>query len=152
IPYSVAHLRNKHERIEWPVFVQFMDNASRIWTEEELIGLGGAFIESPFFRMFAVVGRLLFTPLDFYRWLNKPPTGTGNQLFTCIDGRHQEVGPNQIVLEMRLPAGYQHSRACWLCNQGGLAAIPRVVGLKSAVVNLEIHEWGARYHITYPTG
>ena len=36
-PYNVAHLRNKHERIEWESFRRILQNAHEVWTDEELV-------------------------------------------------------------------------------------------------------------------
>jgi signal transduction histidine kinase len=152
IPYDLNHLLDKHERIEWSVFCDFMDNASRIWNEDQLAELGGAFINSKFFRAAAVVARLLFSARDVYRFVNKAGSGAGNQMFSCIQPTHIEVGPNHIVLEMRLPPGYRHSRPFWVTTKGGLAAIPQMLALKPAKVQLEPTEWGARYDIVYPSG
>jgi signal transduction histidine kinase len=152
VPYSLKHLQNKHERIEWSVFVDFMDNAGRIWNEEQLADIGGAWIRSPFFRAFAVVARLLFNARDAYRFINKADSGAGNQVFACIRPTHIEVGPYHVVLEMRLPDDYARSRAFWVTTKGGLAAIPQLMALKPARVELQETPWGARYDIFYPRG
>jgi signal transduction histidine kinase len=152
VGYPLEYLRNKHERFEWTNFVHFMDNAHRIWTEEQLFQIGAAWIRSPFFRAFAVVARLLFSPRDVYRFINKAGSGAGNQTFACIKPTHLEPGPNHVVLEMRLPDDYPRSRAFWVTTQGGLGAIPQLMGLKPARVELKEMPWGARYDIYYPKG
>ena len=152
VPYPLKHLQNKHERIEWSVFVDFMDNAARVWNEDELAEIGGAWIRSPFFRAFAVVARLLFSARDAYRFINKADSGAGNHVFACIRPTHIEVGPYHVVLEMRLPEHYARSRAFWVTTKGGLAAIPQLMALKPARVELQETPWGARYDIHYPRG
>ena len=152
VKYSVEHLRNKNERIDWDTLVQFLDNAGHVWTEKELEAIGGAFVESPFFRSFAVVARLLFTPLDFYRYANTPARGAGTQLFSCITPRQRELGPNHITVDLTLPLGYRHSRAYWAVTKGGLAVMPRILGLAPAKVQWHSIENGARYDIVYPPG
>ena len=152
VAYPLDHLQNKHERIEWSAFVDFMDNAGRIWNEDQLADIGGAWIRSPFFRAFAVVARLLFSARDAYRFINKADSGAGNQVFACIRPTHIEVGPYHVVLEMRLPDDYPRSRPFWVTTKGGLAAIPQLMALKPARVELQETPWGARYDIHYPRG
>src|SRR5437016_4128893 len=71
--YPVSHLKNKKEQIDWPAFVRFMANAGSIWTEGELIALGGAFFRSPVVRSILLPARLLFGPRDVYRWVYTDP-------------------------------------------------------------------------------
>src|SRR5262245_9355420 len=70
--YAVAHLRDRHERIEWSAYRRFAANARAHWTEDGLVDLGGAFSKSPVVRSINVVVRLLFTPRDFYEWMADP--------------------------------------------------------------------------------
>src|SRR5687768_893567 len=77
--YSVDHLRNKNERIEWASFVRIMTNASQIWSKEDCIRLGGAFFQNPLMRPFSLIARILFTPKAFYFWVTKKREGMGPQ-------------------------------------------------------------------------
>ncbi|MGZ3438766.1 MAG: ATP-binding protein, partial [Polyangia bacterium] len=152
VEYSVDHLKNKNERIDWDAFVQFLDNADAIWGEAELGRIGVAFVESPFFRPFAVIARLLFSPLDFYRYANSAGRGVGHQLFSCVTPHQREVGPNHIVLDLTLPDGYRQSRPYWIVSAGGLKSMPRILGLKAASVTWTPIDNGARFDIVYPSG
>ena len=152
VGYPLAHLKNKNERIEWESFAQFLDNADDIWGDAELGRIGTAFVESPFFRPFAVVARLLFSPLDFYRYANSPGRGVGHQLFACVTPLQREVGANHIVLDLTLPPGYRACRPYWVVSAGGLRAMPRILGLSPAKVTWEPIENGARFDIVYPSG
>ena len=48
--YDLAHYQNKHERIEWTAFCKFMSNCSKVWTDDDMIGIGGDFATSPVLR------------------------------------------------------------------------------------------------------
>jgi signal transduction histidine kinase len=152
VDYSLEHLRNNHERIDWDAFVRFLDNASSIWKDEELERMGGAFVESPFFRPFAVIARLLFSPIDFYRYANSTGPGVGHQLFSCVKPLQREVERGRIILDLTLPPGYRQSRPYFIVSKGGLMAMPRILGLSPAEVEWHLIENGARFDIRYPEG
>jgi hypothetical protein len=80
----VAKLLNRKERIDWSDYVTIMRNVRPHFTDEEYVELGRAWMRSPGVRFAFVIARLLFSPMDFYRWMNKPKDGVGNQMFTCI--------------------------------------------------------------------
>ena len=82
--YSLAQLKNPKERIHWDEFVQIMANARKIWSEEQLIEIGGRIARSPIMLAFNIVARVLFTAKDFYFFVNKSGGGPGNLLFPCV--------------------------------------------------------------------
>src|SRR5688500_12869312 len=81
---SLVQLRDKKERIDWAQFVAVMRNMRPHFTDEELVALGRAFMHSKALSFAFVVARLVFSPIDIYRWSNKPRDGLGNQMFTCV--------------------------------------------------------------------
>ena len=40
IPYSLAHLKNKHERIEWAVYCKIICNCRAYFTQSEFENIG----------------------------------------------------------------------------------------------------------------
>jgi hypothetical protein len=34
VPATAAHLRDRHERIDWAVFLRFMENVRSVWTDD----------------------------------------------------------------------------------------------------------------------
>src|SRR5512140_532188 len=102
---ELHRLRNKKERIDWHEFVTIMRNMRPHFTDEEYREIGRSHMWSPPLRFAAVIGRLLFSAMDFYRWQAKPREGVGNQLFTCIIPKHRELSANEIELTLTLPDG-----------------------------------------------
>jgi hypothetical protein len=95
-----------------------------------------------------VIGRVLLTPMGFYRFMNKPRAGAGNQMFTCVVSQHREISDTECEAELTLPEGYE---VCWdffLLTKGSLEEIPRLLGYPAANVELERIPQGGRYHIT----
>jgi len=90
----LAKLRSKKARIDWHDFVTVMRNMRPHFTDEEYREIGRSHMRSPPLRFAAVIGRLMFSAMDFYRWQHKPREGIGNQLFTCIVPTHRELSAN----------------------------------------------------------
>jgi signal transduction histidine kinase len=146
--YTLAHLENKHERIEWRAFLQLIANARRHWSDDNFKAYGASFMKSPIIRSFTVVARLLFTVREFYLWIaNSAP------VFTCIrGGPTEELGPNRMVISALLDEGYAPCREFSLITVGGFTELPRLFGLPPAAVVLEETPFGARFDVTFPSG
>jgi signal transduction histidine kinase len=149
---SLTTLQNRNERISWSDLVAIMRNTRQIFTDEEYVEIGQAFLRSPMMRFVSVIGRILFTARDFYGWLTKAKDGAGNQMFTCIATSSREIGTNELEVELKLFPGYE---MCWdffVVSKGMFMEVPRFAGLPVANVELTRVDDGARYRIVYPVG
>ncbi len=149
---SLAHLKNKHERIDWAVFARIMRNAGKVWTPDQLVELGADFFRTPYMRPFALIARLLFSATDFYRWLFAKGNGVGNQTFSCVEPRLTELEPNVLQLELTVPPGYDPCPEFFLVSKGNFIGMPLVVGQKTAQVEMVFLPDGARYVVRVPKG
>src|SRR5688572_30004403 len=107
---SIDHLRDNKERIDWSDYAAIMRNVRPHFTDEEYREIGRSYMRSPGLRFAFVVARLIFSPIDIYRWFSKPREGVGNQMFSCIVPSHKELSDTEILLELTLPEGYE---VCW---------------------------------------
>ncbi len=148
--YSLQHLRSKHERIDWEAFRIFLRNGKRFWTDEDLARLGGAWIDSPFFRPFRLIARMLFSPKQLYRWTAQS-NGPGSQMFTCVGARYADEGPNRVAITMTMGEGYQPIQEFFLLTKGGMVNMPRLLGLRRAAVEMAVGDSFARFEITLPS-
>lgn len=149
---DLARLRNKKQRIDWHEFVIIMRNLRPHFTDEEYLELGRSHMRSPPLRFAFVIGRLLFTPMELYRWFNKPRGGVGNQLFTCIIPNHHELSANELEVDLVMPEGYE---VCWdffTVATGHMEELPRLLGLPRSTVTLTRLAGGGRFHIIVPQG
>ncbi len=149
--YDLDHLTNKHERIDWSAFVVFMANAGRIWTAEQLGEIGNAWGSSPLMRSISIVGRLLFSARELYRYMFDPDGG-GQQVFACISPVYQEHSPTSLTIELTVEPGFQECPQFFDVAYGGNAGMPRILGLPCAEVTMTRVPRGARYDITLPRG
>jgi len=147
---TIERLRNKSERVHWHDFVAIMGNLRPIFSDEEYREIGRTYMRSPALRFVSVVSRLLFSTMDFYRWLTKPRAGAGNQMFTCVVPRLTEISETECEIELVLPDGFE---VCWdffLITKGNFEEMPRLLGYPAARVELERISRGGRFHITVP--
>jgi signal transduction histidine kinase len=147
---SVARLRDKKERMDWAEMCQILKNVHPHFTDEERLQLGRNYLRSPGMRFGMVIARLMFQPMDFYRWMNKPREGLGNQMFTCVTPSHKELSPNHIQMELTVPEGYE---PCWdffVLSAGNMMELPCLLGLPESKVTLTRIPRGARFDIIVP--
>ncbi|HVE83596.1 MAG TPA: ATP-binding protein, partial [Myxococcales bacterium] len=150
--YGVAHLRNKGRRMDWDGFVQFMSNAGRIWSPEELSELGEEFLKSPYVRPFSLMARMLFDAVGFYRWVFSRGGGGGDQWFSCLDNALTQKEERILELEVRIRDGYRRSAEFFYVCRGTYRAMPRMLGLPASDVQLIPLGQSARYVIRVPPG
>jgi signal transduction histidine kinase len=147
----VAKLCDKKQRIDWAEFVAIMKNLRPHFTDDEYVQVGRSFMHSSALRFAFVVARLVFSPIDIYRWSNKPREGLGNQMFACVIPSYRELSANDIILELTLPDGYE---VCWdffVIVSGNNEELPRLFGLPPAKVKLSPIPRGGRMEIAVPT-
>ncbi len=145
---TASQLRDKKERIDWVDYVAIMRNARPHFTDEDYRELGRSYMRSPGVKFAFVIARLVFSPLDFYRWFNKPAAGVGNQMFTCIRPRLEERSATDFVIELVLPPTYE---VCWdffVITAGNMEELPRLFGLPRAKLKLTKIPNGARMEVT----
>ena len=150
--YTVAQLRDKHEWMDWSAFRRFMANASKVWSDEELVEIGRSVFAQPYLRPFSVIARLLFTATEFYRWVFKKSNGAGDQTWRCIENGYKELAPDRLLLELNMQEGYPPCREFFLVCSGNFRGMPKVLGLPEAKVDVEYTERGARYTVQVPQG
>ena len=149
LSYSLAHLENRHEYVEWDTFRAFMANACRFWDDQTLTRIGAEGLrEGAGFRSFALIGRTLASPSGFYRWL-LASGGMGNQMFSNMIPKFRELGPGHFTLDLSLAPGYEPCPPFFRFAAGGFQAIPELLGLEAATVSMLDVERGARFDIRF---
>ncbi len=145
-------LLDKKARIDWADYVVIMRNVRTHFTDEEYIELGREYMRSPGLKFAFVIARLMFSAMDFYRWMNKPRDGVGNQMFTCIMPTHREPAPNEIEMDLEVKEGLEIVWDFFLISKGNMEELPKLLGLPRSQVTLTRIPRGARYHIKVPQG
>lgn len=163
-PYTVAHLQDKHERIDWAEYRKILeDNVRRIFSEEEIVAMGGAWIDSPIFRHTRLIVGAFVRPRHFYEWLAdgvadgplKPRSDKGSggrQMFSCTTTVVRDLGEDRLALEVLIDDGCEPSPTVFLFMKGGFEVVPQLVGKPNAVVQVSPLRNGARFVVDLPAG
>jgi signal transduction histidine kinase len=152
VPYSLEHLRNRHERIDWDAYCQIMANVRPLWTDEEFTAIGYEFVRSKAFGAMTAIGRLLFPGMEMYKWLARMGAGHHPQIFTCLVGSSQEIEKDLWRITAEVAPGYRPCREWFLMTKGGLSAASTLIGRTPARVSMQETERGAIYDIRFPEG
>ncbi|MCC6998456.1 MAG: response regulator [Deltaproteobacteria bacterium] len=150
--YGVAHLRNKHERIEWNAFVRLHENISRQFTEEEMVAIGREWLSGPLLRAFSAPARLLFTTRDMYQRLVQEKS-LGQEVFGgCVAGTIVDLSPGHLRLTVSFKPDLAIPRGFFLPTLGVYQMLPTLLGLPRATVVLQDKGNLADYDIRYAIG
>ncbi len=151
--YTVKQLRNKQQRVSWETFLLVLANTRKVWSEAQLVELGTSLLDSPYIRPFSAVARLLFNSVEMYKWVLDRSKGVGEQMFIgCLENVVREDGPNRLVIDVNVVEGKAPCLEFFLVTQGSFIAMPRVLGLPYAKVNMTLVGNGARFDVTLPVG
>ncbi len=150
--YPLEHLRNKNKHIDWNSFSIIMENAGKVWSDEEFVAISETMLDSPWIRPFSIISKFLFSVKDIYRFGAQPGTGAVSQLFRVIDGTVTDLGPNHLLADYTIHPGYKNIHHFHLMGLGVLNILPTLVGLPKAVVTMEEFGNSARYDVRLPKG
>jgi len=152
VPYPLAYLQSKNERVEWDVFRQIMANTRRYFThDDDFVEIGAVGLHAPLVRSFVVIGRSMFSPAGFYRWVYSPG-GLASQINTAAlhDLREDRHRPGRITVEVKMLPGYLPCREYLLMDWGGMKELPRLMGLDQAKTSMVEIDGGIRVEIELP--
>jgi len=151
VGHTLAHLRRPGARIDWSALVRFIDNAASLWSPADLDAIGRGFMGSPSVRPFALLLRPLYSPAELYRVFFRP-RGVAQQLVSCVRPILAELDDGALLLELELDAGYEPCPTFFSIARGGVASLPRTIGLPASDVTLTPTATGARYRVIVPRG
>lgn len=149
IPYSAAHLHNKHERIDWPVYCRLLQNLRPAFSDEDFAAIGRSWATSPLYRPWALFTRLLFGAGKSLQWTRTVLRKTGYHFFSCIDFYLDEFGPDGFIVILKVKDNYEFCREHFLFVKGAMALVPGFRGYARVNVKMEWIERGAVYENVY---
>jgi signal transduction histidine kinase len=145
IPYSVEHLHNKHERIDWQVYCQLLKNLRQIFSDEDFEEIGRSWAKSPIYRPLALLTRLLFGAGKSLKWTQAALQKLGGHFFSCIDFYLDEFGPSGFKVTLKVKDHYEFCREHFLFVKGAMNFVPGVGRYLSVNVKMQWIERGAIY-------
>ncbi len=147
---SAHTLANPKARISWVEYVRIMRNVGKIWTDEEMMALGGAFYRNPLIRPVALVGLLLFEVRDFYKWIGTAEGGATQQWFTAIAPTFRDLGQGKIELVCATKPGFEPCREFFIISHGSFRDLPLLFGAGQAQVEMSVVDGVGTFTIAIP--
>lgn len=151
IPYSLDHLRNEKENVEWDVFCKIMSNTRSVYNDDDdYVELGVRLIEWKVVPVLSSMIGFFLNPMQLYRLLTDTRRGMGTQHFRCITTTTKEFNKHHLEILLELHAGYQYCKEFFLITKGVFIACPSLLKLKNSNVIMHETNRGALYDITIP--
>lgn len=147
VPYSETDLRFNRKRIDWEGFIPFMQNVGRIWSTEQLEEIGRDYARSYVTRAASIVGKILFSPKDFYKWACTK--GHAPSTFTCVASKFIDMGKNRLQIILWMKDGYQPCKEFFYINTGVFSEAPKMIGYPESSVSMRLEGNSAVYDIEY---
>jgi signal transduction histidine kinase len=139
-------------RIDWAEMCRLQKEMTPYFPDDDWVEMGRRHMRNPGMKFAFLVARLAMSPMDFYRWLNTPKNGVGNQMFTCITPSHRDLGPNEFLLDLTLPDGYEVCPSFHLVSKGNMEEMPVLLGYPRSKITFEELPNGARFHVVVAQG
>lgn len=143
LPYSLEHLRDPRQRVDWKTLCIFAERCEHLWGAGGVLELGERAHLSPLVRWMTFVARALFTPTEYYRFALREFC----RKFACIEPLLQEIGPGRLHLHLYMREGYEPSPPLFNALLGAFRMMPSLLGLERAEVSCEMLPTGAVFDV-----
>jgi len=141
-------LRDNGARISWDEFAAVLDNVERIFPEPgKLEQIGRGLGPVPSFTRVNRVGAWLVSPRQAYWFFT---SWVGPSMFPAVVPALTEHGDGRLELTLALAPYLRQSTAFFRICAGGIATMPRILGLPDAQVEAFVTPTRARYLIRPP--
>ncbi len=136
------------DRISWEEFCLLSQRFGvLIGGEEALRSIGHTIIKSPVFAREGSVMQLVASPRLLF-WGNM--RWGGPSLFSNITNTFEDLGHDQVRLTLEIPANMPDCPELFMLNLGFFEAMPRMLGLSKAMVELERTDHRGVYTVNMP--
>lgn len=138
IPYSLSHILNKHERVEYWVWIQFVSNARLFFSTDEFEEMGVQFVKNGSYAEAIFVGSFLISTNIISRGLKRLVFTLMNTMFSCIEPNVEYLTKSNIKLQLNLKQGYLFLPEFFLITKGTIKQISELSGHKNTKVKLQL--------------
>ncbi len=136
LPLSSDALRQPDMRIDWDVFVAFLDavvahHGDKLSLEE----IGARCLRVPAFHFLRLAGRLVVSPRQLYAVANRM---VGPAMFSNVTVTTSWLPGGRLVVTGELAAGYRESTHVFRLCHGNVVALPRLLELPPATIEEQV--------------
>jgi hypothetical protein len=107
IPYDLAYLKDKRERIEWTVFCKIISNLRPHFTLKELEIMNGSMVTRGKYFEGILFSFFLFGTNKIARLFHKQIWKLGESMFSCIKQKTEFLDKNRLRVSATIDEGYE---------------------------------------------
>jgi signal transduction histidine kinase/DNA-binding response OmpR family regulator len=107
IPYDIAYLKDKRERIEWTVFCKIISNLRPHFTFKELEIMNGSMVTRGKYFEGILFSFFLFGTNKIARLFHKQIWKLGESMFSCINQKTEFLDKNRLRVSATIDEGYE---------------------------------------------
>src|ERR1051326_3765289 len=147
---TTVFLRDRRQRVSWEVFTRLISTLSQTQDAGAFSDAGASLVRLLGRAPAPALSRRIVGPADLYALFGHAFGWRERRLVSCVDRRAWEVSPTNIVVQLTIEDGYEPCDALYFLAQGVLRAIPTLLDLPAASVEIEVVDRGALFHVTLP--
>jgi PAS domain S-box-containing protein len=147
VPYSVDHLKDPSQFIDWASYATFISNLHKYLNEDELLAAGRSSWQSANLKLLSLTGRLLFSVKDQYLAMFGP-MGEVARTFP-VNLSMEQVDQRRIKITLAMARGRLKCQPFQTILAGQMIGLPESLGLPPATVDILQSDYGAVYDISY---
>ena len=149
IPYSLEHLLNRHERIEWSVMCTFVSNIRPYLSISDFEEMGAVDIREGFNQEYVASGLLMLSLNKFSKRDGENIVKSGEHNATCIIGEIVSTEKNSMKVKYYIDEEHEYFPEFVYVQRGGLFELGKLFGYKEFnVETIWVHK-GAIFEVTW---
>lgn len=138
VQYDLSYLLNQHERVEWWVYCKIISNSRAYFSPIQFEDMGVNFIKQEFYFEGVLSAFFLFTSNKFIGLIYKKILQFGQDMFSCLNGKLEYLGPNNFRYIFSMEAGYDFCPELFFITKGVWEQLGRGIGQRGIKIDLTI--------------
>ena len=149
VPYDLAYLLNKHERIEWNNWCKIYSNSRSFFGPSEYEKMGRNYVIAGGYIVGVLASYFLFSSNKFSRKLVKHFFKMCENDFACVKTYIEYSSLNKIIIEGHLASEYEFSPEFFLIGKGVFEQFGKQIGHKEFKIDFNWITQGAVFVISW---
>jgi signal transduction histidine kinase/DNA-binding response OmpR family regulator len=149
IPYDLAYLLNRHERIEWWVWCKIISNLRPYFNYSDFELMGKDFTKKEHYIEGYIFAFMFFSSGKIAKITKGVIIKAGKSIlrpvFSCLNPEWEVIGENKFCLSIYLKPGYEHCPEWYYMTKGVWEELGNRAGLKGLKIELSIVSNGGHF-------
>ncbi len=149
IPYELAYLKNRRERVEWWVYCKMVFNLKPYCSDADFEEMGSSFVKRGSYFEGLLWAFFLFTSSKFSRFLVKSIFQIGASMFSCMKQQTEFFAKNKIRITAFVEEDYEYCPEFFFMCKGVWEELGSKIGQKNFRVVLNIKDEKGVFDISW---